>query len=145
MKTIDLREDKNVDKVEIATNSLPPAKPYNQMEFEEFLGMLGDTNTLAQATWQDMAAVLGVDTVTITRWKNHPRARAVIRDEIRNQLKVYKEHSMDDPKVTEKIMRKLGVDFGGEKLEIDQKVDVRIVDYSQYHKPKVIDGDSFTV
>jgi len=143
MKTIDLREKENVEKGEIAVSSLPPAKPYNQMEFEEFLNMLGDANTLAQATWQDMANILGVGEDTITRWKNHPKAREVVRREIKNQLRTLGEHSQSDPKVTEKILRKLGMDFGGEKVEVDHNVVVETLDYSQYYKKlKSIDGES---
>lgn len=145
---MDINDSPNSENSELALDKRVPAKPYNQMEFEEFLKMLGDTDVLAHATWQDIAGVLGVDNDTITSWRKHPRARQVIQREIQNQLKLYRKHSESDPKVTEKILRKLGLDFGGDKMQMDHNIEVKIIDYSKYkesRKELKLNGDSFTV
>jgi hypothetical protein len=60
-----------------------PQNPYNEIEFEEFLKNIGNSNI---STWSILADVLGVDRRTVTRWKKHSLARAAIAKSIKDAI-----------------------------------------------------------
>ena len=61
-KTVETPNATNTTKTSGA-NSIPE-KPYMEMQFEEFLTLIGEANLL---NWSIMAEALGVDRSTVTR------------------------------------------------------------------------------
>lgn len=97
----------NVAKVATSNSSLtPPEKPYNEMEFEEFLKAIGNGNI---KNWSILAETLNVSRNTLIRWKNHPLAQNALNTAVSEAMAAMQTVGKDDWRMHREVMKILGV------------------------------------
>lgn len=84
----------------------PPEKPYNEMEFEEFLKAIGHGNI---KNWSILAETLGVSRITLLRWKNHPLAQNALNTAVSEAMAAMQTVGKDDWRMHREVMKILGV------------------------------------
>lgn len=94
-----------------------PQNPYNEIEFEEFLKNIGNSNI---STWSILADVLEVDRKTITRWKKHPLAREAIVKAINYSVIQMERAGKKDWRMWREKLKMLGVK---DRQTIEQDID----------------------
>ena len=110
--------DKNYTPLEVLPNSeKSEIKPYKEDEFESFLDLIGEPNI---KNWSIMAKALKVEPDTITKWKNHPRAKKAILEAIQENIKGMTEAGRKDWKMYREKAKMLGVE-DKENIELSGK------------------------
>lgn len=89
-------------------------KPYKEVEFKQFLKMIGDEDI---PSWSIMAQALDVDRDTITAWKRTPEARRAQAKAIKESLKQMKTVGEKDWRMWEARLKMLGVN-PADKLDV---------------------------
>lgn len=91
-------------------------KPYKEIEFDEFIKLIGKTNI---ENWGAMAEALNVNRDTISRWKKHPLAQRAIVKAIRHNTEGMERAGKDDWRMWREKLRMLGL---AEKKQLKYEV-----------------------
>lgn len=97
---------------------VPPENPAKEMEFEEFLQLIGDSRV---NNWSEIAEALGVDRSTITRWRKTPQARIALIHGVNKAIEKMEETGGGDWRMWRERANMLGV---VDKKKIDHELEI---------------------
>jgi hypothetical protein len=98
----------------LPTPVVAPEGPYKSMEFEAFLTILEDTPV---NNWTIIAQGLGVDRLTVLRWRKHPRAQKILREALQEAIDGMKQAGKDDWRMWRELAKMFGIEDTN-KIEI---------------------------
>ena len=100
--------NKNFTPLEVKVKSANSAnRIYKEDEFEAFIDLIGESNI---GNWSIMAQALKVDRNTVQKWREHPKAKAAIKQSLAKSIEGMETAGRKDWRMYREKAKMLGVE-----------------------------------